>query len=87
MSMDKKVQASPPPMASWRRGVYKALTILIHDDVIRLNIVRVTGHFAGISLVTGEFPAQRQVTRSFGVFYREAGDLGSYRAHYDVTVM
>ena len=48
--------------------------------------------------VTGEFPAQRSVTRSFDVFFdlrlnkswvnnREAGDLRRYRAHYDVTVM
>ena len=43
-----------------------------------------------------EFPAQRSVTRSFGVFFDlrlnwvnngEAGDLRLYRAHYDVTVM
>ena len=53
---------------------------------------------AGNSPVTGEFPAQRPVTRSFGVFFDlawinggvhncEAGDLGRHRAHYDVTVM
>ena len=53
---------------------------------------------AGNSPVPGEFPAQRPVTRSFDVFFdlrlkngwvhnREAGDLGSYGAHYDVTVM
>ena len=52
----------------------------------------------GNSPVTGEFPAQRQVTRSFDVFFdlrlnngwvknREAADLRRYRAHYDVTVM
>ena len=50
------------------------------------------------SPVTGEFPAQRPVTRSFEVFFdlclnkrmrthREAGDLRRHRAHYDVTVM
>ena len=33
------------------------------------NIFCVTGHFAGISPVTGEFPAQRPVTRSFNVFF------------------
>ena len=48
---------------------------------------------AGNSPVTGEFPAQRPVTRSFDVFYdlrlnngwvnnREAGDLRRHRAHY-----
>ena len=50
---------------------------------------------AGISPVTGEFPAQRPVTRSFDVFcawinrwanHGEAGDLRRYRAHYDVMV-
>ena len=53
---------------------------------------------AGNSPVTGEFPAQRPVKRSFDVFFdlplnkrwvnnREAGDLRRYCAHYDVTVM
>ena len=53
---------------------------------------------AGKSPVTGEFPAQRPVTRSFDVFFvcawinawvnnREAGDLRRHRAHYDVIVM
>ena len=51
---------------------------------------------AGNSPVTGEFPAQRPVTRSFDVFFYwiiswvnspEAGDLRCYRTHYDVTVM
>ena len=54
----------------------------------------------GNSLVTGEFPSQRPMTRSFDVFFglclnslngwvnnRDAGDLGRQRAHYDVTVM
>ena len=56
---------------------------------------------AGNSPVTGEFPAQRPVTRIFGslmfslicvwingwVNNREAGDLRRYRTHFDVTVM
>ena len=53
---------------------------------------------AGNSPVSGEFPAQRPVTRSFDVFFDlrsinrwvnndEAGDLRRYRAHYDVIVM
>ena len=51
---------------------------------------------AGNSPVTGEFPAQRPVTRSFDVFFAwinvwvnngEAGDLRRHRTHYDVTVM
>ena len=53
---------------------------------------------AGNSPVTGEFPAQRPVTRSFDVFFDlrwingwvnngEAGDLRRHRAHYGVIVM
>ena len=51
----------------------------------------------GNSPVTGEFPSQRQVTRSFEVFFdlslkkrlcnRDTDDLRHHRAHYDVTVM
>ena len=52
----------------------------------------------GNSPVTGEFPAQRPVTRNFDVFFDlrpnkqlskngEAGDLRRCRAHYDVIVM
>ena len=33
------------------------------------NIFRVTGHLCGNSLVPGEFPTQRPVTRSFDVFF------------------
>ena len=33
------------------------------------NIFRVTGHLWGNSPVTGEFPAQRTVTRTFDVFF------------------
>ena len=50
------------------------------------------------SPVTGEFPSQRPVTRSFDVYLicasikgwvnnREAGDLRRYRARYVLTVM
>ena len=53
---------------------------------------------AGNSPVTGEFPTQRPVTRSFDVYFDlrpnehwvnngEAGDLRRYLAHYDVIVM
>ena len=52
----------------------------------------------GNSTVTGEFPAQRPVTRSFDVFFdprlnngwvnnREAGDLRRHCARYDFTAM
>ena len=53
---------------------------------------------AGNSLIPGEFPTQRPVTRNFDIFFDlhpnrrlskqgEAGDLRRNRAHYDVTVM
>ena len=53
---------------------------------------------AGNSPVTGEFPAQRPVTRSFDILFdlrringwvnnRGAGDMRRHRAHYDVTAM
>ena len=53
---------------------------------------------AGNSPVTGEFPAQRPVTRTFDVFFdlplnkrlskhSWGGDLRRYGAHYEVTVM
>ena len=52
---------------------------------------------AGNSPITGEFPAQWPVTRSFDAFFDqridgwvnngEAGDLRRHRTHYDVTVM
>ena len=53
---------------------------------------------AGNSPVTGEFHAQRPVTRSFGVFFdlrlnkrlsKQSWGLclGRYRTHYDVIVM
>ena len=49
---------------------------------------------AGNSSVTGEFPAQRPVTRSFDAFFdlrwvnnKYSVDLRLYRSHYDATVM
>ena len=60
------------------------------------NISALLALCAGNSVVTGEFPAQRAVTRSFDVFCawingwvnnRKAGDLRHHRAHCDVTVM
>ena len=53
---------------------------------------------AGNSPVSGEFPAQRPLTRNFDVCFdlrlnkqlskqHEAGDLRRYRGNYDVTVM
>ena len=53
---------------------------------------------AGNSPVTGEFPSQRPVMRSFDVFFhlrpnkrlsndREDGDLRCFCGHYDVNVI
>ena len=48
---------------------------------------------AGYSPVTGEFPSQKPVMRSFDVFFdlrlnnREAGNLRRHCAHYDVIEM
>ena len=62
-----------------------------------MTIESVLAICAGNSPVTGEFPTQRPVTRSFDIFFdlhwinsrvnnREAGDLRRHRPHYDVTV-
>ena len=44
----------------------KMMSMQWHDDG---NIFRVTGHCAGNSPVTGEFPTQRPVTQGFDVFF------------------
>ena len=41
------------------------ITMIKHDDGIKWNIFRATGH---LWPVTGEFPAQRPVTRGFDIF-------------------
>ena len=62
------------------------------------SIFRVTGLLCGNSPVTGEIPAQKPVTRSFGVSMISAwtnswasngyaGDLRRHRAHYNVIVI
>ena len=58
----------------WRHGlqildVWLCSEASDHDDAIKWKIFRVTGHLCGNSPVTGEFPAQRPVTRSFDVFF------------------
>ena len=79
----KRISQNVP--AEWRRHQMESFSALL---VI----------CAGNSPVPGEFPAQKPVTRSFGVFFicvwinvwvnnREAGDLRRYRAHCDVSVM
>ena len=62
------------------------------------NIFRVTGLSEGNPTVTGGFPSQRPVTRSFDVYLicawangwgnnQGAGHLRRHRVRYDVTVM
>ena len=41
---------------------------MLHDDVIKGNIFRVTGHLWGDPSVTGGFPSHRPVTRSVDDF-------------------
>ena len=70
-----------------------------HDDVIKWkHFPRHWPFSVGNSPVTGEFPSQRPVTRSFAVFFDlrlnqrwandgDADDLRRHCTHYDVTVM
>ena len=63
------------------------------------NIFRVTGPLCWNPSVTGGFPSQRPMTRSFDIFFdlrlektveqdnRDVGDLRRLRTHHDVTVM
>ena len=68
-----------------------------HDDVIKWHyFLFLLDLCVGNSPVTGEFPAQRPVTRSFDAFLifawindwvnkRKTGQLSRYRAHHDVS--
>ena len=74
------------------------LLLEIHDDVIKWKLFPRNCPLCGEFTGPGEFPTQRPVTRSFGVFFdlrlnnrwvnnREAGGLRRHRGHYDVNVM
>ena len=70
-------ESSPATPEKWRRHLIETFCALL-------------AICAGNSPVTGEFPAQRSVTRSFLNGWAnngEAGDLRRYSAHHDVTVM
>ena len=92
--------------------MYYRLTIIMQNDHTQLKLTLLRSWWrhqketffallaicAGNSPVTGEFPAQRPVTRSFEFSLictwingwannREAGGLRRHRTHYDVTVM
>ena len=75
----------PPTNESWWRHQMEAFSALL-------------ALYQGNSLVTGEFPSQRPVTRSLmfslicswtngWVNNRDAGDLRRHHTHYDVVVM
>ena len=78
---------------------HRHTVFLCHDDVIKWkHFPRYWPFYVGNSPVTGKFPSQRPVTRSFDVFsYLHlnkrwvnncgAADLKSHRTHYDVIVM
>ena len=76
--------------SSIRYGMYTRVTRWRHKMETFSTLLAI---YAGNSPVSGEFPSQRPVTRSFHarindwVNNREAGDLRCRRAHYDVTVM
>ena len=90
-------------MCKWKEQI---LSLMYSDTYLRFlmmtssngNIFRATGPLCWNSPLTGEFPSQRPVTRSFDfslicawinswVKYREAGDLRRHRDQYDVNVM
>ena len=98
-----KVQKSAKATAShYHVVIYITLNnVTWHDDVIKWKHFprywpSVRG---GNPPVTGEFPSQRPASQSLDVFFficawinhsvnnREAGDLRSHCAHYDVIVM
>ena len=72
---------------------------LLHEDVIKWkHFSALLAICAGNPPVTGEFPSERPVTRSFDISLiiawtngwvsnRGAGDLRRHPIHYDVTVM
>ena len=55
-----------------------------HDDVIKWKHFRVSGPFWGEFTITGEFPSQRPVTRSFDVLFdlRLNKRLGKQSRHW-----
>ena len=63
------VQGQPWAVYGVKLQPHIEITAFRHDDVIKWNIFRVTGHLCGDSPVSGEFPEQRPVARSFDVFF------------------
>ena len=69
-----------------------------HIPISTITIDDIRFMIWNMNMATGEFPAQRPVTRSFDVFFDlrwlngwvnngKAGDLRRHGAHYDVAVM
>ena len=94
---DKKLYKCYQPRSD--QGLVGVDYIITHDDVIKWkHFPRYWPFVRRNSPATGEFPAQRPVTRSFDVFFDlrlkigwvnngEAGELRRHIVHYDVTVM
>ena len=70
----------------------------VHDDVIKWNIFRITGHLCEEFTGHRRFPCTKTSEAELWCFFicawtygwvnnREAGDLRRHRAHYDVIVM
>ena len=84
-----------PPTWNNHDGMTKSHSMMTSSNV---PFSALLAFCVGNSPVTGEFPAQRPVTRSFDIFLicawincwvnnREASDLRRHRAHYEVSVM
>ena len=80
---------------SWQEPGHRCIGTKLQVMMTSSNgiIFRVTRHLSGNSPVTGEFPAQWPVTRSFDVFFdllpnkRLSKQWRGYGTHYDVTVI
>ena len=94
-SLEPKVTTISRTIAAQWVGISKDLEDfkIFHDDVIKCKHLPRYKPF-----VTGDFPAQRPVTRSFDVSLicawinvwvnnRVAGDLRRHRAHYEVIIL
>ena len=85
-----------PPCGGWSRDTPNFASIMMTSSGAIFSAL--LAFCAGNSPVTGEFPTQRPVTRSFDICLdlhlnkrlsknRDAGDLRRHRAHYDVIIM
>ena len=82
-----------PHKSQWRGAlIFSLICAWINGWAIEMPVI-----WYAIVPVTGEFPSQKPVTRSFDIFFdlrlnkrlshRDAGDLIRYRTPYDATIM